>query len=119
MLGLSEVVGCNVAGQFTEPISKMILERDLPAFRFFGEGVGAIGRWLTTLGTALRIGDLGKPAIDALNLLVTGNPATSLAPLLLPAGTTIYFGQVAGSTLPGAVQVFIQTASGILSLVAP
>ena len=92
----------------------MILERDLLAFRFFGEGFSAIGRWLTTLGTVLRIGDFGKPAIDALNLLVSGNPATGLAPILLPAGTTIYFGQIAGSTMPGAVQIFIQTATGIL-----
>lgn len=80
-----------VVQSFEGPISKMILERDLLAFRFFSEGFSAIGRWLTTLGTALRIGDYGKPAIDALNLLISGNTATSLAPVLLPAGTTVSF----------------------------
>jgi hypothetical protein len=62
---------------------------------------------------------LGQPAIEALDLLVSGNPATALAPMVPPEGTTIFFAEVAGGTLPGAVRIFIQTATEAIPFVVP
>jgi hypothetical protein len=67
----------------------------------------------------LRVGGFGQPAIEALDLLVSGNPGTALAPMVLPEGTTIFFGEVADGTLPGAVQIFIQTATEAIPFVVP
>jgi hypothetical protein len=48
--------------------------------------------------------------------MTAARPRIAMAPLVLPEGTTISFGEVAGRTLPGAVQILIETAEGAMPL---
>jgi len=105
------------AANFEGVIYRVVLTRAFVGVRFFGGPVGAVGRYMTTFSFARAILGFGAPARAALQL-APGNLATQAAALIVPAGQVVYFGAIRGSTLVNSVQVFVQTASGLI-LVSP
>jgi hypothetical protein len=85
-----------------------VLQQDVVAYRYSGGTSGARGRFLTTSQTVEKIGS-PVTAQRALNLPV-GATAEQLNAFVIPRGTTIYYGRVAGGG-ERATQIFIQDAS--------
>jgi hypothetical protein len=85
-----------------------VLQQDVVAYRYSGGVAGVPGRFLTTQQTVRQIGSPAA-AQSALNL-PPGATAEQLNALVIPRGTTIYYGRVAGGG-DTATQIFIQDAS--------
>jgi hypothetical protein len=85
-----------------------VLQRDVVAYRYSGGVSGVQGRFLTTSQTVRQIGSPAA-AQRALNL-PAGATAEQLNALVIPKGTTIFYGRVAGGG-ETATQIFIQDSS--------
>ena len=84
-----------------------MLQKDVVAYRYSGGVSGVKGRFLTTEQTVRQIGS-PDAAQRALNL-PAGATAEQLNRLVIPKGTTIYSGRVAGGG-ETATQIFIPDA---------
>jgi hypothetical protein len=85
-----------------------VLQQDVVAYRYSGGTSPAPGRFLTTSQTVEQI---GSPAAAQRALsLPAGATAEQLNAFVIPRGTTIYYGRVAGGG-ERATQIFIQDAS--------
>jgi RHS repeat-associated protein len=85
-----------------------VLQQDVVAYRYSGGVSGEKGRFLTTEQTVRQIGS-PEAAQRALNL-PAGATAEQLNRLVIPKGTSIYYGRVAGGG-EKATQIFIHDAS--------
>jgi hypothetical protein len=89
------------------------LQHDVVAYRYSGGTSGAQGRFLTTRQSVEQIGSPAA-AQRALNL-PAGATAEQLNAFVIPRGTTIYYGRVAGGG-ERATQIFVQDSSVLRSL---
>jgi RHS repeat-associated protein len=99
--GLTEDVAATFAGR----IHSRILQNDATAYRYSGGASGAVGRYLTTRQTVSRI-ESASAARSALNLPL-GATAENLNSFVIPRGTEIFMGRVAGGA-PWATQIWIR-----------
>jgi hypothetical protein len=98
----------DVASTFAGSVHKVTLTSDVQAFRYSGGVSEASGRFLTTANTVARYG-MGEGARAGLNL-PAGATAEHLTEWIIPKGTTIYAGRIAGGAAD-AVQVFVKDPS--------
>ena len=89
------------------------MQNDVTAFRYAGGESEDVGRFLTTRQTALRISNPGE-AMTELNL-PNGSTAERLNSFIIPKGTTIQVGRVAGGGQT-ATQIFVRKANVLRSL---
>lgn len=77
------------------------LTSDMRVYRVFGEGADKVGRWFTAAPPTS-----GEAARSSLQLY--NNAATHIVEAVIPRGTTIYQGLVAGSST-NATQIFVRS----------
>lgn len=104
-LTLTEEVGSTFANSSYRTIT---LKSDVAAYRYSGGTTDPVGRFLTTRQTVGRISSPGD-AQRMLNL-PAGNTAETLNVFIIPKGTTIFVGRVAGGG-QRATQIFIKNPS--------
>jgi len=102
-------LGPVVRATFTRgTIQSIILKRPMLAFRYTSEGVSEAGSFLTTADTVAQISSPQSASI-ALKLPAY-NTAEQLNEFVIPAGTRIYYGGVAGGA-DIATQIFVDDAT--------
>jgi hypothetical protein len=85
-----------------------VLQQDVVAYRYSGGTSSARGHFLTTEQT---VGQIGSPGAARATLnLPSGATAEQLNLFVIPKGTTIYYGRVAGGG-DTATQIFIDDAA--------
>jgi hypothetical protein len=85
-----------------------VLQEDMVVYRYSGGISSPAGRWLTTADTVAQINS--PAAAQKILNLPAGATATQLNSWVIPKGTTVYYGGVAGGG-KAARQVFIQDSS--------
>ena len=100
--GLSDDIARTFAGG---KYHTKVLHQDVVVYRYSGGTSSASGRFLTTERTVAQIGS-PVAARGVLNL-PPGATAEQLNAFVIPRGTTIYYGRVAGGG-DGATQIFIE-----------
>jgi len=98
-------LGARIASTFAGRIRRRVLQSDVVASRFSGGTSESIGRFLTTRQTVGRIGSAAQ-ARAALNL-PSGATAETVTSFVIPRGTEIFVGRVAGGAAK-ATQIFIK-----------
>ncbi|MFZ1217893.1 MAG: RHS repeat-associated core domain-containing protein, partial [Chthoniobacterales bacterium] len=104
-----EIAATFSEGQYTSTV----LKTNMVAYRYSGGVSGEIGRFLTNAETVNQISSSAAASI-ALRLPV-GAAAEALNTFIIPAGTRIFTGGVAGGAT-GAMQIFIKNASILMKL---
>jgi hypothetical protein len=104
-LRVSRVIG-EIAPNFSGRIHRLVLANDAVAYRFSGGMAKVSGSYLTTESTLGRIAGSGLNPRTALNL-PDKNLGTQLNALIIPRGTEIFVGRIAGGAR-WATQVFVQ-----------
>jgi len=111
--GAAELLPARVAARFSGNVHRLVLKSNVIAYRYWGGSSDKLGHWLTTEGTVSQIGSALEAQI-ALKL-PAGATAEQLTGFVIPRGTEIFIGRVAGGAL-SATQIWVRDVARLLSI---